>query len=57
MPGPHPRVLFFLEHDQDASLTKSGERRVVSKRLLFVEIDATARRGTSTTRPISIIER
>jgi hypothetical protein len=34
-------VLFFLEHAiQDASVTKSGERRVVSKRLLFVEIDA-----------------
>ena len=34
-------MLFFLEHAiQDASLTKSGERRVVSKRLLFVEIDA-----------------
>ncbi|SEO80358.1 SNF2 family N-terminal domain-containing protein [Rhodopseudomonas pseudopalustris] len=35
-----PRVLLYLEHAlQDASLTKSGERRVVSKRLLFVEID------------------
>jgi len=40
-PGTSPRVLFFLEHAiQDASVTKSGERRVVSKRLLFVEIDA-----------------
>ena len=40
-PGLSPRVLFFLEHAiQDASVTKSGERRVVSKRLLFVEIDA-----------------
>jgi hypothetical protein len=40
-PGTDPRVLFFLEHAiQDASLTRSGERRVVSKRLLFVEIDA-----------------
>lgn len=39
--GTSPRVLFFLEHAiQDASLTKSGERRVVSKRLLFVEIDS-----------------
>jgi len=39
-PGTSPRVLFFLEHAiQDASLAKSGERRVVSKRLLFVEID------------------
>jgi SNF2 family DNA or RNA helicase len=36
-----PRVLFYLEHAiQDASPTKSGDRRVVSKRLLFVEIDA-----------------
>ena len=40
-PGTSPRVLFFLEHAiQDASVTKSGERRVVSKRLLYVEIDA-----------------
>ena len=39
--GLTPRVLFFLEHAiQDASLTRSGERRVVSKRLLFVEIDS-----------------
>jgi hypothetical protein len=40
MRGP-ARVLFFLEHAiQDASFTRSGERRIVSKRLLFVEIDA-----------------
>ena len=39
--GLTPHVLFFLEHAiQDASLTRSGERRVVSKRLLFVEIDS-----------------
>jgi SNF2 family DNA or RNA helicase len=39
--GTGPRVLFFLEHAvQDANVTKSGERRVVSKRLLFVEIGA-----------------
>jgi SNF2 family DNA or RNA helicase len=38
--GMSPRVLFYLEHAiQDASITKSGDRRVVSKRLLFVEID------------------
>ena len=38
--GTSPRILFFLEHAiQDASLTRGGERRVVSKRLLFVEID------------------
>jgi SNF2 family DNA or RNA helicase len=40
-PGLQPRVLFYLEHAiQDASLTRSGERRVVSKRMLYVELDA-----------------
>ena len=40
-PGTTPRVLFYLEHAiQDASLTRSGERRVVSKRMLYVELDA-----------------
>ena len=40
-PGLNPRVLFFLEHGiQDASHTRSGERRIVSKRMLYVEIDA-----------------
>lgn len=35
-----PRVLFYLEHAiQDASLTRSGERRVISKRMLYVELD------------------
>ncbi|HNY84771.1 MAG TPA: helicase-related protein, partial [Anaerolineaceae bacterium] len=39
--GTQPRVLFYLEHAiQDASLTRTGERRVVSKRVLYVEIDA-----------------
>jgi len=39
--GSHPRVLFYLEHAiQDASLTRSGERRVISKQMLYVEIDA-----------------
>jgi superfamily II DNA or RNA helicase len=39
--GTAPRVLFYLEHAiQDASLTRSGERRVVSKRMLYVELDA-----------------
>jgi len=39
--GTAPRVLVFLEHAvQDGSLTRSGERRVVSKRLLFVELSA-----------------
>ena len=43
--GTQPRMLFFLEHSiQDASLTRdrgsSGERRVVSKRMLYVELAA-----------------
>jgi len=38
--GTQPRVLFFLEHAiQDASVTRSGARRVISKRVLYVEID------------------
>lgn len=36
--GTAPRVLFYLEHSiQDASITRAGERRVVSKRMLYVE--------------------
>ena len=36
-----PHMLFYLEHAiQDASLTRSGERRVISKRMLYVELDA-----------------
>jgi hypothetical protein len=39
--GTEPRVLFFLEHSiQDANLTKSGERRVISRRMLYVELEA-----------------
>jgi len=39
--GTQPRVLFYLEHAiQDAGLTRAGERRVVSKRMLYVEQDA-----------------
>ena len=39
--GISPRVLFYLEHAiQDASATRSGERRIVSKRMLYVEQDA-----------------
>ena len=35
-------MLFYLEHAiQDAGLTRSGERRVVSKKMLYVELDAT----------------
>jgi superfamily II DNA or RNA helicase len=40
-PGLNPRVLFYLEHAiQDAGITRSGERRIISKRMLYVEIDA-----------------
>ena len=39
--GAVPRVLFYLEHAiQDASLTRSGERRTISRRMLYVELDA-----------------
>jgi SNF2 family DNA or RNA helicase len=39
--GMRPRVLFYLEHSiQDAGLTRSGERRIVSRRMLYVELDA-----------------
>lgn len=37
--GTQPRVLFYLEHAiQDASLTRAGSRRIVSKRMLYVEL-------------------
>jgi hypothetical protein len=40
-PGTRPRVLFYLEHAiADRSATRSGERRVVSKRMLYVETEA-----------------
>ena len=39
-PGTQPRVLFYLEHAiQDAGLTRVGDRRVISKRMLYIEID------------------
>ncbi|MFN8861980.1 MAG: helicase-related protein [Gemmatimonadaceae bacterium] len=39
--GTVPRVLFTLEHAiQDASLTPSGDRRTISRRMLYVEMDA-----------------
>jgi hypothetical protein len=41
-PGMTPRVLFYLEHAiQDASVLKTGERRTISKRMIYVELDAT----------------
>jgi len=45
-PGLQPRVLFYLEHAiQDATPTRSGDRRVISKRMFYVELaeDGTAR--------------
>ena len=39
--GTNPRVLFYLEHAiQDAGVTRAGERRVISKRMLYVELDS-----------------
>jgi len=39
--GTSPRMVFYLEHAiQDAGLTRIGERRVISKRMLYVELDA-----------------
>jgi hypothetical protein len=45
-PGTTPRVLFYLEHAiQDASLLKNGDRRTISKQMLYVELDATGNAG------------
>jgi superfamily II DNA or RNA helicase len=42
--GTSPRVLFALEHAiQDASLMPSGERRTISRRMLYVEMDGEGR--------------
>ncbi len=39
-PGHEPRALFYLEQAiQDATPTKSGERRVISREVHFIEID------------------
>ncbi len=38
--GDTPRLLFYLEHAiQDATRTRTGERRIVSRQMLYVEID------------------
>jgi len=38
--GDTPRLTFYLEHAvQDASRTSSGDHRVVSRRMLYVEVD------------------
>ncbi|MBW1956075.1 MAG: DUF3883 domain-containing protein [Deltaproteobacteria bacterium] len=39
--GTQPRVLFYLEHAiQDANLTRSGERRTLSRQMHYVELSA-----------------
>jgi len=39
--GDTPRLVFFLEHSlQDGTVTRTGERRIISKRMLYVEMDA-----------------
>jgi SNF2 family DNA or RNA helicase len=39
--GTSPRVLFYLEHAiQDASPGNEGQRRTISKQMLYVEMDA-----------------
>jgi SNF2 family DNA or RNA helicase len=39
--GENPRVIFYLEHAiQDATVLASGERRAISRRMLYVELDA-----------------
>lgn len=40
--GTQPKVMFYLEHAiQDASLNRDGSRCVVSKRMMYVELDET----------------
>ena len=39
-PGVVPRVLFYLEHAvRDASVISNGDRRTISKQMLYVELD------------------
>ena len=52
-PGMQPRVLFYLEHTiQDAAFTRSGERRVISRQMLYVEIDAEGNHAPSPLRAL-----
>src|SRR5207244_5132491 len=40
-PSTAPRVLFYLEHAiQDANTGRTGERLTISKRMLYVELNA-----------------
>ena len=39
--GQDPRVLFYLEHSlQDATTIATGQRRTISRRMLYVELDS-----------------
>ena len=41
VPGTIPRVLIFLEHSiQDANVLPIGDRRTISRRMLYIELDA-----------------
>ncbi|HEY9449688.1 MAG TPA: helicase-related protein, partial [Gemmatimonadaceae bacterium] len=43
-PGCEPRMLFYLEHSvQDGTAVRNGDRRVISKRMLYAELDAKGR--------------
>lgn len=44
--GDTPRVLFYLEHEiQDATLTRRGERRAISRRMLYVDLGESGNAG------------
>jgi superfamily II DNA or RNA helicase len=46
--GDQPRVLLYLEHAiQDARTDRAGNRRIVSKRLQFVEVDQAGNAATA----------
>ncbi|MYA06551.1 MAG: DUF3883 domain-containing protein [Holophagales bacterium] len=50
--GTAPRVLFSIEHElQDGSLTRSGHRRIVSKRMLYIEVDREGRERSAAHAP------
>ena len=45
-PGETPRVIFYLEHAiQDANLVRGGERRVICKQMLYVQLDSQGTAG------------
>jgi SNF2 family DNA or RNA helicase len=40
-PGTKPRMLFYLDHAiRDAGVTASGDRRTISRRMLYVEMES-----------------